>query len=262
MSRAEVAAARELLRRRTANAWLSSRGRPVAPDLEPSVRRQFQEAFGLLDSDGSGTLSEAEVYQGFCSLGLPTSRAAVRQMVRAMTDESGAGVTYAGFERLMAARREELPKHGARHAGVSVALHSRAGHAGSAAPPVPLEVMARSLRRAKLLNAVLQEREAAIADYRRRAAATAAAREAEEHAASVHHHHHDHAASSDETLDAEDDWTPAPPPGLRDDDDEARPAEPQADDEQPAFVAFAPRKPQRRRSVLVCVGDLQKLVEL
>lgn len=131
MSRAEVAAARDLLRRRTANAWLSSRGRPVAPDLEPSVRRQFREAFGLLDSDGSGTLSEAEVYQGFCSLGLPTSRAAVRQMVRAMTDEqSGAGVTYAGFERLMAARREELPKHGARHAGASVSLHSRADQQG------------------------------------------------------------------------------------------------------------------------------------
>jgi hypothetical protein len=113
--------------------------------------------------------------------------------------------------------------------------------------------MARSLRRAKLLNAVLQDREAAIADYRRRAAATAAAREAEEHAATAQD------AASDEPLDAEDDWTPAPPPGLRDTDDgEPRPAPAEGEEPPPAF-AF--RKPQRRRSVLVCVGDLQKLVE-
>lgn len=236
MSRAEVAAARELLRRRTANAWLSSRGRLVAPDLEPSVRRQFQEAFALLDADGSGTLSEAEVFMGFRALSLPTSRAAVRRMVAEMKqrDHGGEGVTYAGFERMMAARREELPKSG---------VHS-------AAPPVSLEVMARSLRRAKLLDSVLKEREAAIADYRSRAAAAAAAREAAEQAAMEEHPDPDEAAPA-----VEDDWAPAPPPGLHDDCDELR----HQDDEQqpPAFVI----RKQRRRSVLFCVGELQKLVE-
>jgi len=111
-SRAAVAAARELLRRRAANAWQTSRGRPAPPELEPAVRRQYQEAFSLLDSDGSGTLDEAEVFEGFRVLNLPTSRVAVCHMVKAMS-ESGVGVTYAGFERLMAARREELPKNGA-----------------------------------------------------------------------------------------------------------------------------------------------------
>ena len=234
MSRAEVAVARELLRRRAANAWLSSHGRPVAPDLAPSVRRQFREAFELLDSDGSGTLSEAEVYEGFRALSLPTSRAAVRHLVAEMKkrDHSGDGVTYAGFERMMAARREELPK------------------SGSAAAPVSLEVMARSLRRAKLLNAVLLEREAAIADYRSRAAAAAAAREAAELAATAEQ------AECDEPAPAVDDnWAPAPPPGLRDDGDE--PQHQEAEEPPPAF-AF---RKQRRRSVLVRVGDLEKLVD-
>ena len=238
MSRAEVAAARELLRRRTANAWLSSRGRLVAPDLEPSVRRQFEEAFALLDSDGSGTLSEAEVFMGFRALSLPTSRAAVRHMVAEMKKRehhNSDGVTYAGFERMMAARREELPKS---------SVHS-------AAAPVSLEVMARSLRRAKLLDAVLQEREAAIADYRSRAAAAAAARNAAEQAAIDEHPDPDEPAPA-----AEDNWAPAPPPGLRDDGDELQH---QDDGEQPPAFAF---RKQRRRSVLVCVGDLQKLVEL
>ena len=238
MSRAELAAARELLRRRTANAWLSSRGRRVAPDLEPAVRLQFQEAFALLDSDGSGTLSEAEVFMGFRALSLPTSRAAVRHMVAEMKRDhssEGDGVTYAGFERMMAARREELPKSGAH----------------SAAAPVSLEVMARSLRRAKLLNAVLQEREAAIADYRSRAAAEAAARDAAEQAAIEEQPDLD-----EPTLATEDDWVPAPPPGLHDDGDELQH---QAVEEQPPAFVF---RKQRRRSVLVCVGDLQKLVEL
>ena len=174
---------------------------------------------------------------GFRALSLPTSRAAVRRMVAEMKQRdhsSGEGVTYAGFERMMAARREELPKSG---------VHS-------AAPPVSLEVMARSLRRAKLLDSVLKEREAAIADYRSRAAAAAAAREAAEQAAM------DEAPDPDEAAPAvEDSWAPAPPPGLHDDGEELRHLD---DEEQPP--AFVIRK-QRRRSVLFCVGELQKLVE-
>ena len=236
MSRAEVVAARELLRRRTASAWLSSRGRPVAPDLEPSVRRQFHEAFALLDADGSGTLSEAEVFMGFRALSLPTSRAAVRHMVAESTkrDHGNEGITYASFERMMAARREELPNGGVR----------------PAAPPVSLEVMARSLRRAKLLDSVLKEREAAIADYRSRAAAAAAAREAAEQAAIEEHPDPDEAAPAEE-----DNWAPAPPPGLHDDGDEVRH---QDDEEQPPVYVI---RKQRRRSVLFSAGGLQKLVE-
>ena len=239
MSAEDVAAARAMLLRRDTQAWMRRRGRAVQPDLPPAVRRQFQEAFSLLDADGSGTLSEAEVFQGFKALNLPTSRAAVRHMVKAMTDTSSGvkGVTYAGFERLMAARREELPRSGAARA------------------EVPLEVMARSLRRAKLLDSVLQEREAAIADYRARAAAAAAAREAEEHTAAAHD-----GAPDEALLEADDDAMPAPPPGLRDD-DEPRPAPPAEGDEGPPAFAV-PRRPRRRRSVLFCVGEMQKLVEL
>jgi hypothetical protein len=104
----ELAAARALLLRRATQEWLRRRGRPVQPDLSPAVRRQYQEAFALLDSDGSGALDAAEVFRGFAALRLPTSRAAVRGLVAAMSEE-GKGVTYAGFERLMAARKEELP---------------------------------------------------------------------------------------------------------------------------------------------------------
>ena len=107
-----VKAARLLLLRRDAAHWMRTRGRTVQPELPPETRKQYQEAYALLDSDGSGTLDEEEVWQGFKALNLPTSRAAVRHMVAAMC-EPGVGVTYAGFERLMAARREEMPRGGA-----------------------------------------------------------------------------------------------------------------------------------------------------
>jgi hypothetical protein len=111
-TREECAAARTLLLRRATQDWMRRRGRPVQPELTPAVRRQYQEAFALLDSDGSGALDEAEVYQGFKALRLPTSRAAVRHMVAAMS-EDGVGVTYNGFERLVAARKNEMTDGGA-----------------------------------------------------------------------------------------------------------------------------------------------------
>jgi hypothetical protein len=204
---ASAAAAHLLVQRHLTQGWLRRHGRPVQPDLTPAVRRQFQEAFALLDSDGSGSLDATEVYRGFKALRLPTSRAAVKAMVAAMSDEQSGGVTYASFERLVAGAKAEMPQQGAWRAGACAAAPTQRGRlreigqrlrgsgcvqtlchtqkrvdrrtsarapAGAtdaaAPPPVPLAVMARSLRRVKLLNAVLLDREAALAEYRQHVA--------------------------------------------------------------------------------------------
>lgn len=123
----DVAAARELLRKRACAAWMRSRGKQPPLELSPEQRRRLREAFSLLDSDGSGELDAREVIAGFAALSLPTSAAAVRAMMRAMATNAPVGasrsrcatappltVTYEGFERLVAARSE-----GGAHAEVA-----------------------------------------------------------------------------------------------------------------------------------------------
>ena len=112
--------------------------------------------------------------------------------------------------------------------------------------------MARSLQRAKLLNAVLAEREAALAEFQvLHSAAGAEAPQAEAEEA---------APAAEETPAAQEATGAAPdeeerqeqPAGLH-----ASPPSTSGSSEPPAFV-FRPKA--RRRSVLISIGDMQKLV--
>lgn len=113
--------------------------------------------------------------------------------------------------------------------------------------------MARSLRRAKLLSAVLMERERVLAEYRREAAADGRAAPAAATQPQPAAPAEQNVLQSDDDVVAAEprcDAAPATPPSARSE------APRESGGGASAVPAFAMYRARRRRTVLVCVGDL------
>jgi len=121
--------------------WMSSRGRVVRPELDPAMKLQLQQAFDLIDQDGSGAIDVDELEEAFKVLGIKASRRQVEEMMDEVDEDKSGEVELPEFEQIMTKQLMADPDEKSK--------------SSSGMGAVPFHVIATSYRRKRLLDAIL-----------------------------------------------------------------------------------------------------------
>lgn len=131
--------AAEQVRDLQARAWMASTGRTVRTQLSEDDQIMLWDCFQLMDADGSGTISTAELLTALRELGLELPRSELQQMVRAV-DADGSGEV--SFEEFVAAMSGPTSVAAVRHKPETV---------------IPFSLLSSAYRRSGLLRTVMSD---------------------------------------------------------------------------------------------------------
>eukprot|EP00195_Chlamydomonas_chlamydogama_P012417 CAMPEP_0202908874 /NCGR_PEP_ID=MMETSP1392-20130828/47499_1 /ASSEMBLY_ACC=CAM_ASM_000868 /TAXON_ID=225041 /ORGANISM="Chlamydomonas chlamydogama, Strain SAG 11-48b" /LENGTH=157 /DNA_ID=CAMNT_0049598399 /DNA_START=254 /DNA_END=724 /DNA_ORIENTATION=+ len=125
----------------TVTQWLKKRRKAIRPKLTQQQKEELQQAFRLMDEDGSGAIDVDELGSAFKLLGIRKTKAEIEELVNEVDHDGTGELEYPEFLEIMTDTLHRL---------------SEEAHEEGNKGQVPFALMATAYRRKKLLEGIME----------------------------------------------------------------------------------------------------------
>lgn len=127
------------------SSWMVKHGQKPRLELTKKQRQELRECFNLIDTDGSGSISQAEITEALSYMGVHVTAKSLAKIMKDVDTDGSGELEYSEFSQLMTERLE-----------TSMERESRPiGDQDPPLPAIPFPLLATAYRRRKLLQAML-----------------------------------------------------------------------------------------------------------